>query len=258
MSRLSSPPCYRGELENRSSATLRGGYEAMEASAIGTVSVWAETRRKQRCRHRVVKVSHHGNKWQRWRPFARHWWEQNVGPIPEGYRVIHKDGNALNDEPGNLVLSRSDYWKHIFAAIPGAAERRQKRQPAAVSKSNRSRSRVDLARTSARGWYVVLPDSRAIVWLPCTTAREAAQLLTTAELVALCQDNAIRVASHKCRQYVPGDRVTIARGRQILDGSEIDGAFCGFIRLIPDTRRPPRKRGQTPAAADLEPASTQK
>lgn len=214
----------------------------MEASAIGTVRIWTAARRKQNVQIRVVKVSHHGGQRQRWRPFARHWWEQNASPIPEGYQIFHKDGNSLNDDPANLVLSRADYWQHIFAACPGAAERRQKRQASAVAKSNRNRARIDVSRISVRSWYVVLPDSRAIVWLPCVTAREAAQLLTTADLVALCQDNRIRIADHKCRQFVPGDRVTIARGRQIVAGSEMDGAFCGFIRLIPDTRRPPRKR----------------
>ena len=36
-------------------------------------------------------------------------YEENIGPIPDGYVVIHKDGNRYNDDPLNLMaISRAD------------------------------------------------------------------------------------------------------------------------------------------------------
>lgn len=215
----------------------------MEATPIGTTSVWVETRRKQKFQYRVIKVSHHGRQRQRWRPLARHWWESNISPIPEGYQILHRDGNSLNDDPSNLVLTRSERFTLILAARPGSAERRRKRQAIGVVRSNQTRSHDGLSRTRPRMWYVVLPASRAIVWLPCDTAHEARHLLTPDDLTAMCRANHQRMTDHNCPQYQPGDRISVARGRQITAGSEIDGAFFGFIRLIPDNRPAPRKRG---------------
>lgn len=39
-----------------------------------------------------------------WVPYARWIWEQQHGPVPEGYLIVHEDGNRLNDDPNNLVL----------------------------------------------------------------------------------------------------------------------------------------------------------
>lgn len=40
----------------------------------------------------------------RWVPYVQYIWEQEHGPVPKGYLVVHEDGNRLNDDPGNLVL----------------------------------------------------------------------------------------------------------------------------------------------------------
>lgn len=39
-----------------------------------------------------------------WMPYSRYLWEQAHGPVPEGYRVRHLDGDRLNDDIGNLAL----------------------------------------------------------------------------------------------------------------------------------------------------------
>ena len=36
-------------------------------------------------------------------------YEENFGPIPTGYLIIHKDGNRYNDSPNNLeAISRAE------------------------------------------------------------------------------------------------------------------------------------------------------
>ena len=48
----------------------------------------------------IIKVD---NKWLT-KSYPRYVWEQNVGPIPEGYDVHHKDKNFLNNNLENLEL----------------------------------------------------------------------------------------------------------------------------------------------------------
>jgi hypothetical protein len=39
-------------------------------------------------------------------------YEENFGPIPEGYVIIHIDGNRYNDDPSNLMaISRAENLK---------------------------------------------------------------------------------------------------------------------------------------------------
>jgi hypothetical protein len=44
-----------------------------------------------------------------WVPYARFLWEQQNGPVPPGYVVIHLDGDTMNDDPSNIAaLSRRE------------------------------------------------------------------------------------------------------------------------------------------------------
>lgn len=44
--------------------------------------------------------------------FARWWWEMNIGEIPSGMVILHKDNNPLNIEPSNFEIgTRSDALK---------------------------------------------------------------------------------------------------------------------------------------------------
>ena len=45
-----------------------------------------------------------------WKMLARHVWEQHHGLIPPGYVIVHRDGDALNCEIGNLqLISRAEH-----------------------------------------------------------------------------------------------------------------------------------------------------
>lgn len=39
-----------------------------------------------------------------WRQRAQLAWEEANGPIPEGFTVVHADGDPANDDPANLLL----------------------------------------------------------------------------------------------------------------------------------------------------------
>lgn len=71
---------------------------------VGTIVI----RRHNKSRARYVKVRMRGRQNERWRPYARWWWEQHRGPVPEGKRVLHADGDTLNDDPSNLILGTAD------------------------------------------------------------------------------------------------------------------------------------------------------
>lgn len=215
----------------------------MEALPIGTIRTRITTNGRQ---VRFVKVSHHGQKRQRWRPLARHWWEHNVGPIPDGHQVCYRDGNSLNDSPPNLVLAREDRIRLILSRSP-ARNRRSNRQRAAVARSNQSRARIANAVLRPDAWYIVLPQTRAILWAPCRRRTEAKELFSPEAIAELCaKDEAILTRrDSRTRNVEPfevGHPILYVRGRAIEAGSSQDGQFEGFIRLIPDTRKPPRKR----------------
>jgi hypothetical protein len=211
----------------------------MQAKPIGTVTVWRGQRH--------IKVSHHGRKRQRWRPVARHWWEQNVGPVPVGHQVYHRDGDPLNDSPENLVLAREDRLRVILAANRKSQHRQRVRHSTAIRKANSDRARVYNAVLRPQAWYIVLPQSKAILWVPCRRRTEAKELFPPVAIADLCaKDEAILnwrdLRPRNIESFQPGHEVLICRGSQIEAESGQDGRFEGFIRLIPDTRKPPRKR----------------
>ena len=214
----------------------------MEALPLGTIT----TRRVGERQQRFVKVSHHGSQRQRWRPYARHWWEKTHGTIPAGHCVYHRDGDSLNDSPDNLVLAREDRLKLILSRR-SASRRRLVRQSVAVAKSNRERARVYNSFLRPLAWYVVLPASMAILWVPCRSRVEAKELFTPAAIAELCaRDEAILkwrdLRPRNIEPFQIGHPVLYRRGKDIEAESGQDGQFEGFIRLIPDTRKPPRKR----------------
>ncbi len=72
------------------------------AAPIGTIRVRDELGRSPAVRY--IKVRMDGPKQARWMEFARHFWEQLNGRVPPGKKVIHLDGNTLNDAVDNLAL----------------------------------------------------------------------------------------------------------------------------------------------------------
>lgn len=219
----------------------------MEALPLGTERIKQRTINKRYVRReRFIKVSHHGKWWHRWRPFARHWWEKHVCPIPEGYTVYHRDGDTLHDDPANYILCRADRFKLIFATRPEARRTQQRRRSKAVAKANRRRARIARSQIKASAWYLVLPRSHAIVWEPCRTQLAARRLSVPGQLTALCLKDRVRIEELKASLYDPSHPVKIVRGDELLRGSQHDGPFEGFVRLIPDVRRAPVKRRPKP------------
>lgn len=207
----------------------------MEALPIGTERVWTWIVRQQPRQQRYIKVSHHGSWRKRWRPFSSHWWEQHVGPIPDGYQVYHRDGLSLNDEPENLVLVRSDRLRLIFTLRPDAARRQALRRSRAVKRSNRRRALVDSFRIRPKWWYAVLPASRGIVWKPCLTKEQVCQI-SPKEFKKFSSDNRIEIKRNKGNLYRKGAEVEYVQGETIIVESCMDGRYEGFMRLIEETR----------------------
>lgn len=54
-----------------------------------------------------VKVTedYTNNLMERWRPRSHIVWERVHGPIPDGFVVMHVDGDRANDDPDNLALA---------------------------------------------------------------------------------------------------------------------------------------------------------
>lgn len=189
-------------------------------------------------RQKFVKVSYHGPYRRRWRPFSRHWWETNVGPIPTGYQVFHRDGDSLNDSPDNLVLCRENRFALLFASNPKAAERRARASRRGVRRANKMRHEV---MRSARGalfnpesWYVCLHELKLVVWKPFVTKSLAGDRLT----------------SETIRGWLARDGMELPEGVDVLQGSTIrslsgpDGAMEGYSRFVPDERPEPKVRAR--------------
>lgn len=221
----------------------------MEALPIGTIRVWTENSRKRVYLRRVVKVSHHGPKWSRWRPCSHHVWQQEIGPIPEGFEIYHRNGDSLNDALDNLVLVREDRLK-LLLANPRTSRRQRKRQAYGVRRSNRRRAHAENSQLQDDKFYVVVPSGHMIVWIPCLTLAEARRRITPdriSRLVDSMRDATIATRGIRL-SFTPGDFTCVVTGEEIRLESGIDGKYEGFIRLIPDTRRAPRKRNRS---ADL-------
>ncbi len=64
----------------------------------------------------------------RWMPYARWLWIREHGAIPDGFFVVHADGNTMNDSPPNLRLV--DNRGHLALQVqrdPGMMERCHRR-----------------------------------------------------------------------------------------------------------------------------------
>jgi hypothetical protein len=97
-------------------------------------------RRRRRASGRVYEVRFIKAKFKgpnRWIPLAKHTWEQMHGPIPEGMRVVHADGNTLNDNPSNYRLMTAGevicLWHRLDWEMSDLNRRGPKRREAVVA-----------------------------------------------------------------------------------------------------------------------------
>jgi HNH endonuclease len=119
-------------------------------------------------RMRFVKVAMRGPLKDRWQSYARDWWLRNRGPIPDGLRVIHADGDSLNDDPSNYVLGTADDVLMLIRDWdPSLDERNRKNQTAATVESNRLRGLIRRATSFLRWrWYPVDHARKVILNTP--------------------------------------------------------------------------------------------
>lgn len=123
----------------------------------------------------MVKVSHHGTKWQRWRPQSMIEVEQRDGTIPLEHQVYHRDGDSLNDSPDNLIVTRSNRLQLNLQRSRSSRKRQQERRATAVRRANRIRGRVGRSvQIRLSQFYPVCHATRTIILKPFRTKHQAA------------------------------------------------------------------------------------
>lgn len=143
----------------RSSGTPAPG--AGKEQPVGAVTV----RRLLRGRARYIKVRMDGPAAKRWKLYATWLWEKHRGPVPRGKNVLHRDGDTLNDDLGNLVLGGPADRAFLFQSRSEANFKRSMRAcHAGAAKHNRERAAArDLAGELRAGkWYAVDHDAKTI------------------------------------------------------------------------------------------------
>lgn len=124
---------------------------------------------------RFIKVRMDGPPAKRWMPLATWSWIQCYGPVPAGKRVVHLDGNTLNDHPDNYgLMTAGEVIKLYHELDPEMSEenRRGEKRRQATSQHNRDRGAVTRAtRWLPHCWYAVHHDRRVIVNEPYKSRR---------------------------------------------------------------------------------------
>lgn len=186
---------------------------------------------------REIKVSHHGQKWERWIQFSRYLWKRETGSeVPRGYRIYFRDGNPLNDAISNLVMARENRFAILIEANKAFEKTRRNKQRAAVRRANKRRhielGGVQSALMNTAAFYMVLIDLHLVFWVPFDSAG-AAKRKCTAEfmLEALRRDGIFQVGEFE-----------VLSGAEIQRQMQPDGFLEDFRRYIPDTRPDPKPR----------------
>ncbi len=111
---------------------------------------------------RYIKVAMDGPPKSRWMQYARFLWETIKGPVPDGKRVLHKDGDVSNDDIRNLMLGTASdtLWIHCHKD-PKKSKANYRKCSTATAKANRMRSQVDrMQRWLPTLWYAVNVDQQ--------------------------------------------------------------------------------------------------
>ena len=148
---------------------------------------------------RHIKVRMDGPPSGRWQLYARYLWETLHGPVPAGYRVGHKDGNTMNDDPRNVVLMKP-------GDVVGLWHQRDEQGSAAnFRKLRKATAQFNRDRAAQRRFYEWLPTR----WY--ATFPAAGQVLNEPrrkriEVLKLCGVNAHwRVSASAARGYAGRD-----------------------------------------------------
>lgn len=137
-----------------------------EKLPIGAVRVRQHSKRS---RVRMIKIADPAApKGWRWMHYARWWWLQHRGPIPAGMRVVHRDGDTLNDDPKNYILATAGDVAYLAREWDATLDERNRRAVAkALAEHNRLRARIrrEFEWLPTR-WYAVDLDRRLIHNVP--------------------------------------------------------------------------------------------
>lgn len=130
---------------------------------------------------RFVKVRCDGPKGRQWIPLAKYTWERTHGPVPRGMRVVHADGNTLNDNPANYRLMTPGEVISLCHRLDwqmSDENRRGHKRRAATAECNRLRGQVRRAISFLpRHWYLFDATNRVVIDQPFRSRRKAARLL---------------------------------------------------------------------------------
>jgi hypothetical protein len=138
---------------------------------------------------RMIKVRDHGPIGRRWIHYARWWWEQNKGPVPAGKRVMHLDGDSLNDDPANYALGTPADAAAIWHDLnPKGSARNFAKMRAACAQMNRERGAINRRYNwLPTRWYAIDLDKELVYNRPRRQRWE------------LYRDNGLPVDSHNWR-----------------------------------------------------------
>lgn len=136
--------------------TLRGrGARAWRP--VGTIIVRRDSQ-SGRPYHWIKVADVVGAQWKNWRKYRHVVWEQHHGPIPPTCRVMHRDGDTLNDDVANLELvTLSDLWHRSMARRTKQQQRRarEKMSRAATKRAAAERARREIRPADAPPLMIV-------------------------------------------------------------------------------------------------------
>jgi hypothetical protein len=205
------------------SCTLPSLYEPRRprrALPLGTVVIRRGGPKGSHGLIRYVKVKMKGGPQNRWMVYARHWWITNMGPVPDGKRVAHLDGDSMNDNPANFgLLSAADVVFLCHDRDPKMSEKNYRKLRAATSRFNRMMGEVRRWREwLPTRWYAV-DHARRIIYVD--HRRQRWQIFRD---FGACSDRSSWRTIHR----VADCGITAMRGRQIA----ADPNFSAFKRAM--------------------------
>jgi hypothetical protein len=128
---------------------------------------------------------------------AKFTWEQMHGPVPPGKRVVHADGNTLNDNPDNLVLMSPGEVAQLCHVLDPAMSEENYRghgRRAATAEHNRLRGRIRRATEYLpTRWYLV-DESRGVAYNDPHRSRRGLLLAYGIDPIALPMNGRVMTA----------------------------------------------------------------
>jgi hypothetical protein len=170
-------------------------------------------RRRRRASGRVYEVRFIKSRFKgpnRWIPLAKHTWEKTHGPVPSGMRVVHADGNTLNDNPSNYCLMTAGEVIKLYHRLDfemSDLNRRGPKRRAATAAHNRLRGQIRRATSFLpTRWYAIDRQARLVINEPLRSRRRLAALFGVS----------IQVNGAISAKRLAQSPVEFVRGRELL------------------------------------------